>query len=181
MAYTPYYAPYYRPMNYCNTSIPQENQNMQNVQQFQQIPVQAQQQIPMQTPIQHTPMAQPAQMMSNDMLWVLNETEATSYPVAPNNSVTLWDKNKDTVYIKSVNMQGVPSMRILDYVERTADNAQKTSHNHDCQCGKEFVRVEAFERLQGDFESLRNELEELKSKPKAKTVKKAVEEAEDNG
>ena len=169
MAYTPYYAPYYRPMNYYNPSIPQDNQNMQNVQQM-----------PMQTPIQQTPMAQPAPMPSNDMLWVLNETEATSYPVALNNSVTLWDKNKDTVYIKSVNMQGVPSMRILDYVERTADNASKTAHNHDCQCGKEFVRVEAFERLQGDFEALRSELEELKSKPKAKTAKKSVEEAEDN-
>ena len=116
MAYTPYYAPYYRPMNYYNPSIPQENQNMQNGQQFQQIPVQQPQQMPMPTPIQQTPMAQPTPMPSNDMLWVLNETEATSYPVAPNNSVTLWDKNKDTVYIKSVNMQGVPSMRILDYV-----------------------------------------------------------------
>ena len=172
MAYTPYYAPYARPMGYYNPSIPQENPNMQNGQQFQQVP--------MQTPIQQTPMAQPTAMPSNDMLWVLNETEATSYPVAPNNSVTLWDKNKDTVYIKSVNMQGVPSMRILDYVERTADNAPKTAHNHNCQCGKDFVRVEAFERLQSDFEALRSELEELKSKPKAKTAKKAVEEAEDN-
>lgn len=174
MAYTPYYAPYARPMGYYNPSIPQENPNMQNGQQFQQIPVQHPQQMPMQTP-----MAQPTAMPSNDMLWVLNETEATSYPVAPNNSVTLWDKNKDTVYIKSVNMQGVPSMRILDYVERTADNAPKTSHNHNCQCGKDFVRVESFERLQSDFEALRSELEELKAKPKAKTAKKAVEEAED--
>ena len=176
MAYTPYYAPYARPMGYYNPSIPQENPNMQNGQQFQQMPVQ--QQVQMQTPIQQMTMAQPTP--SNDMLFVLNETEATAYPVAPNNSVTLWDKNKDTVYIKSVNMQGVPSMRILDYVERTADNAPKTAHNHNCQCGKDFVRVEAFERLQSDFEALRSELEELKAKPKAKTAKKAVEEAEDN-
>lgn len=180
MAYTPYYAPYYRPMNYYNPSIPQENPNMQSGQQFQQMPVQQPQQATMQTPIQQMPMSQTAQMPSNDMLWVLNETEATSYPVAPNNSVTLWDKNKDTVYIKSVNMQGVPSMRILDYVERTSDNASKTAHNHDCQCGKEFVKVEAFERLQGDFEALRSELDELKARQKVKTVKKAVEEAEDN-
>lgn len=176
MAYTPYYAPYARPMGYYNPSMPQENPNMQNGQQFQQMPVQ--QQVQMQTPIQQMTMAQPTP--SNDMLFVLNETEATAYPVAPNNSVTLWDKNKDTVYIKSVNMHGVPSMRILDYVERTADNAPKTAHNHDCQCGKEFVKVEAFERLQSDFEALRSELEELKAKPKAKTAKKAVEEAEDN-
>ena len=178
MAYTPYYAPYARPMGYYNPSIPQDNQNMQNGQQFQQIPVQQPQQMPMQTPIQQMPMAQSTPMPSNDMLWVLNETEATSYPVAPNNSVTLWDKNKDTVYIKSVNMQGIPSMRILDYVERTADNAPKTAHNHDCQCGSKFVSKETFETLQKEFETLRNELDELKAKPKAKTAKKAVEEVE---
>ena len=55
---------------------------------------------------------------TSDLLWVLNEMEATAFPVLANNRVTLWDKNKDTVYIKSVDAQGVPSMRILDYVER---------------------------------------------------------------
>ena len=178
MAYTPYYAPYYRPMNYYNPSIPQDNQNMQGGQQFSQ-PIQQPQQMQMQQPIQPMPM-QPTQMsVTNDMLWVLNETEATSYPVAPNNSVTLWDKNKDTVYIKSVNIQGVPSMRILDYTERTADNAPKTPEKHECQCGKDFVRIEAFEALQGEITALRNELEEIKSKPKPKTVRKVIEEVED--
>ncbi len=175
MAYTPYYAPYYRPMNYYNPSIPNDIANMTNQQTIQQP-----QQMPVQQPIQPMQIAQPTPVQSNDMIWVLNETEATSYPVAPNNSVTLWDKNKDTVYIKSVNMQGVPSMRILDYIERTADNAQKTSHSHDCQCGKEFVKVEAFERLQVDFETLRNELDELKAKSKAKTTQKVIEGVDDN-
>ena len=175
MAY-PYYAPYARPMGYYNPSIPQENPNMQGGQQFQQMPVQ--QQMPMQTPIQQMPMMQTAP--SNDMLWVLGQTEAESYLVAPNNSVTLWDKNKDTVYIKSVNAQGVPSMRILDYTERTTDNAPKSSHNHECQCGSKFVSIDNFEALQKEFEALRSELDELKAKPKAKTVKKAVEEVEND-
>ena len=113
---------------------------------------------------------------SNDMLWVLNETEATSYPVAPNNSVTLWDKNKDTVYIKSVNMQGVPSMRILDYTERTAENAPKTPEKHVCQCGSKFVSIDTFKALKSDLDVLRSELEELKARPKAKTIKTAKSE-----
>lgn len=174
MAYTPYYAPYYRPMNYYNPAIPQDAGNMQNQQ-----PIQQTQQIPTQQPIQSMQMSQPSPMPSNDMLWVLNETEATSYPVAPNNSVTLWDKNKDTVYIKSVNMQGVPSMRILDYTERNADNANKTPEKHVCQCGKDFVRIDTFKALQNDFEALRNELEELKAKPKTKTAKTVKSEVED--
>lgn len=174
MAYQPYYAPYYRPMNYYNPSIPQDNQNMQS---SQQIPIQQPQQMQMQQPIQQIPIAQPAP--TNDMIWVLSEVEAQSFPVAPNNSVILWDKNNDVIYIKSANMQGVPSMRILDYTERTADNAPKTPDKHVCQCGKDFVRKDAFEALQSEFETLRSELEELKAKPKAKTAKKAVEEVND--
>ena len=166
MAY-PYYAPYYRPMGYYNPSIPQENPNMQN---GQQMPVQQSQQMPM---IQPTP--------TNDMLWVLNETEATSFPVALNNSVTLWDKNKDTVYIKSVNAQGVPSMRILDYTERNNDITPKIPEKHECKCGKDFVHKKDFEALQSKFEALESELEALKEKPKTKTTKKVVEEVEDNG
>ena len=165
MAYNPYYAPYYRPMNYYNPSIPQE----QNT----QMPVQ--QQMP---PVQQMPMVQLTQ--TNDMIWVLSEVEAQSYPVAPNNSVILWDKNNDVVYIKSVNMQGVPSMRILDYKERTAENANKGSEKHECQCGNKFVSIDKFEALQGEFKALRGELEELKTKPKAKTVKRVIEEDEDD-
>lgn len=178
MAYTPYYAPYYRPMNYYNPSIPQDNQNMQNGQQFHQMPVQQAQQMPMQQPIQ-MPVAQPTP--TNDMIWVLSEVEAQSYPVAPNNSVILWDKNNDVIYIKSANMQGVPSMRILDYVERTSDNALKTPHKHDCQCGNKLVSTDAFMALQSDLEALRSELEELKAKPKAKNIKKSVDEVENDG
>jgi hypothetical protein len=174
MAYPNYYQGGYYPQ-YQNGAMPDMLNQYKG--QYQQMPMQ---QTMMQQPVQQIPtMAQPTP--TNDLLFVLNETEATAYPVAPNNSVTLWDKNKDTVYIKSVNMHGVPSMRILDYVERTADNAPKTPEKHECQCGKDFVRKDAFEALQGEINALRSELDELKAKPKAKTTKKAVEEEEDNG
>ena len=125
MAYTPYYAPYQRPMMYYNPSIPQEAQPMQSGHPYGQPIQQPQMQQPMQ-------IAQPTP--TNDMIWVLSEVEAQSYPVAPNNSVILWDKNNDVIYIKSANMQGVPSMRILDYQERTPDNSHKSSDKHECQC-----------------------------------------------
>lgn len=159
-----YYAPFYRPMGYYNASMPQENINVQGGQ------------AQMQQPFQQIPIMQTAP--TNDMLFVLNETEATAYPVAPNNSVTLWDKNQPTVYIKSVNMQGVPSMRILDYTERNKETAPKTPEKHVCQCGKDFVKIEDFKSLQGEFEALKTELADLKAKPKAKT-KTVKEETED--
>lgn len=172
MAYNPYYAPYYRPMNYYNTSIPQENPNMQNAQQMPMQQPMVQQPQPMQMPIPNiTP--------NNDMIWVLSEGEAQSYPVAPNNSVILWDKNSDVVYIKSVNAQNVPSFRVLDYKERTPDNAQKTPEKHICQCGDNFVSKKDFNALESKFEALQSELDELKAKPKSKTTKKIIDEVED--
>lgn len=177
MAYTPYYAPYYRPMGYYNPSMPNDAANMPNMQNQQ--PIQQQQQMQMQQPIQQMPMVQ--QIPTNDMLWVLGQTEAESYLVAPNNSVTLWDKNKDTVYIKSVNAQGVPSMRILDYTERNADKSSETTQKHVCKCGDKFATIDTVNALQSKIEALECELEEMKAKQKTKTAKKAVEEEQKDG
>ena len=122
-----------------------------------------------QQPMQPQPMPQqmmPALVPSNDMIWVLGEIEATSYPVAPNNTVTLWDKNEHTVYIKSVNAQGVPSMKVLDYSERNAEGRNEPPQN-ECQCGKDFVRIEDFDQLKADFEALADKVETMQTKTKA--------------
>ena len=145
-----YYAPFYRPTYY---EPAQQNPMGQFNQQYQQ---------PMSQPLQQAPMPTHP---TNDFLWVLNENEATSYPVAPNNTVTLWDKNLPTIYIKSVNAQGVPSMRVLDFVERTS--ATPTPHN--------FVTLDSFNALKGDVEALRGKFEELNAKPIAKSKKSEVE------
>ena len=92
------YAPFYR----CGYFNPMQTQTMQNMAENQgQFLPQYQQ-----------PISQP----TNDMIWVLGQTEAESYPVAPNNSVVLWDKNNPTIYVKSVNANGIPSMRTLDFI-----------------------------------------------------------------
>lgn len=163
----PYYAPYQRPMEYYNPSLP----NTQNMMAFQQMPQQYQQSA--------TQVQQPSTPPANDnILWVLNETEAMAYPVAPNNNVTLWDKNEDTIYIKSVNMQGVPSMRILDYTERPAPNAPKTAQNGADSGGGKFVSLDDFRALQGRFDGLQSELDELKVRTRTRTTKKEVNEDE---
>lgn len=155
----PYYAHFYRPTYYDQMQTPNMGQFNQPYQQQMAQPVQ-----------QMQPTAQP----TNDFLWVLNENEATSYPVAPNNTVTLWDKNLPTIYIKSVNAQGVPSMRVLDFVERTATTQTPpvgtvfNSHNN-------FVTADQFNALKGDVEALRGKLDELNSKPVAKSKKTEVE------
>lgn len=177
MAYTPYYAPYSRPMGYYNPSIPQQDMQIN-----QQIPVQQPiQQMPMQT--NPAPMPIPSQPI-NDMIWVLNENEATSYPVAPNNSVVLWDKSNPTIYVKSVNSSGMPSMRILDFTERNADTSnshENSSKKHECTCGDKFATKEQFEALKGDFERLTAKVEDMAMPiiEKTKTTNKKSKESEE--
>ena len=154
-----YYAPFYRPTYYDPV---QQNPMGQFNQQYQQQMNQPIQQAPMQT--------QP----TNDFLWVLNENEATSYPVAPNNTVTLWDKNLPTIYIKSVNAQGVPSMRILDFTERAA-TATRTPSAPSFNSTNNFVTLDSFNALKGDVEALRGKFEELNAKPITKSKKTEVE------
>ena len=156
-----YYAPFYRPTYYDPV---QQNPMGQFNQQFQQ---------PMGQPMQNAQMPMQGQP-TNDFLWVLNENEATSYPVAPNNTVTLWDKNLPTIYIKSVNAQGVPSMRILDFTERLA-NAPKTSSAPSFNSPNNFVTIDSFNALEAKFAALEGKVDELRPKASAKTKKAEVE------
>ena len=156
-----YYAPFYRPTYY---DPAQQNSMGQFNQQFQ--PPIAQSMQNAQMPMQGQP--------SNDFLWVLNENEATSYPVAPNNTVTLWDKNLPTIYIKSVNAQGIPSMRVLDFVERTSATPTPpvgTAFNST----NNFVTIDSFNALETKFAALEGKVDELRPKASAKTKKVEVE------
>ncbi len=156
-----YYAPFYRPTYYAPV---QQNPMGQFNQQFQQPMAQTMQNAQM--PMQGQP--------TNDFLWVLNENEATSYPVAPNNTVILWDKNLPTVYIKSVNAQGVPSMRVLDFTERTA-TAQKQPVSGPFGSANNFVTIDSFNALEAKFAALEGKVDEMRPKTSAKTKKDEVE------
>ena len=170
MAYTPYYAPYSRPMGYYNPSIPQ--QDMNNMQNGQQMPVQQPiQQLPMQTP---TPFIQT--QPTNDMIFVLNENEASAYPVAPNNSVVLWDKNNKTFYIKTANAQGIPSMQVCDFTERV-EKPQNEATKHECKCGDKFVTKGEFDALKGKFYDLQARYDEMLLEQKEKSEEKPIEKA----
>lgn len=60
------------------------------------------------------------QQQSNSLIWVQGEAAAKSYLVAPNSSVALWDSEAQTVYIKSADASGMPSIKVLDYTIRGA-------------------------------------------------------------
>lgn len=170
------YAPFYRG-GYFNPiqapTIPMSDNQNQFAQPYQ-MPMQTQQ--------------MPTLTQSNDMIFVLGQNEAESYPVAPNATVTMWDKNQKTFYIKTANAQGIPSMQIYDFVERAADT-QKSTEEHTCKCGDKFVPKEDFNALQAKFEGIEDKfndivaiVDELRNKYTAKSAKATKKtEVEDDG
>lgn len=165
----PYYNNYQpQPMYYPNNgAIPDMLGQYKSPYQSMQQPSQA----PMQNPLPTQPVSS-----GNEMLWVLGEVEATSYPVAPGNTVVLWDKDQPTVFIKSVNTQGVPSIKILDYTERTP-NAQKSAKFGEVP-NEKFVSVEKFQELEQRLNTMHEELEAISSKYRSKNSKNIKDEVE---
>lgn len=78
---------------------------------YQPIPQQQNNYIPQQN-------NQQAQAQQSNLLWVQGEAGAKSYLVAPNTTVTLWDTESQTIYIKSADASGMPSIKTLDYTVR---------------------------------------------------------------
>lgn len=54
----------------------------------------------------------------NTIIWVQGEAGAKSYLVAPGTTVQLWDSESQTIYLKSADQCGMPSIKILDYTIR---------------------------------------------------------------
>lgn len=146
------YSPYYRG-NYMNPM------QTSPVQQYQPNDVMYQQ--------AYQPQTQPFSSPNNGdmMIWVLNKNEADSYPVAANNSVVLWDKNMPTIYIKSSDARGVPTMRVLDFTERTQDQRQTPAEPKQEVA---FVPLETFEQFKTEFDDLKKKCDELLKKTLSK-------------
>ena len=98
------------------------------------------------------------------LTWVQGEAGAKSYLVAPNSTVVLWDSESPTIYIKSSNELGLPTMRVLDYTERTAKPKEEAR--------TDFASLSDFEELKSDVEEmkkyLKSQIESEKGKEKSK-------------
>lgn len=58
------------------------------------------------------------QNVSNGIVWVKDASEASSYPVAPNTAVALWDSSTPAIYLKQADAAGKPTIKTYDLVER---------------------------------------------------------------
>ena len=101
----------------------------------------------------------PAPQQNNSIIWVQGEAGAKSYLVAPNSTVTLWDTESETIYIKSADASGMPNMKVLDYKIR--GNAVETA-NIPMQNG--FATKDDLNALRDELTALKVRIEEEATK-----------------
>lgn len=140
MAYYPQYpgyAPYYtQPMPDQLTQL-RQNQMQQPMMQGTQMqtPAMQTQQIPFPQPI-------------DDRIWVQGEGAATSYLVAANGFVRLWDSTAPVFYEKQADAQGKPlPMVIYDYKRRGEEPVQPTTPQIDMS---QFITRDELEDILAD-------------------------------
>lgn len=114
-----------------------------------------------QMPVIQQPQPQPQQNGNNAITWVQGEAGAKSYLVAPNTTVTLWDTESQTIYVKSADATGMPTMKILDYTMRT-DAPQVAK----IQPLSEYASKEDVDYLKNEIEALRAKFGEMEGKKK---------------
>ena len=116
-------------------------------------PVQAQPQnvAPVQTPVQQ-----------NGIIWVSGEAGAKAYLVAPNNTVQLWDSESQTIYLKSADVSGMPSMKILDYTIRdSAKNAPNSPISVPNDTSSNYATKDEIKAVSEQITALRDRVDNL--------------------
>lgn len=121
----------------------------------QYYPQYQQPQIPQQQPTQ-----QAQQTQNNPMIWVQGETGAKSYLLVPNTTLPLWDSERQTIYLKSTDASGMPSMKILDYTIREQVQTQNVPVvSEQVQPKIDYVTHEELKNLE---EKITHKIEEMK-------------------
>lgn len=155
MPYNSYFPATYQPLYYPQYGYnqPQQAQNVQPVQ-------------------NNVPVNQP---MNSGIIWVQGEAGAKSYQVAPNTAVQLWDSENQTIYLKSADANGIPSIKTLDYTIREAipnSNAAIVS-NFDSAA---FATKDEVNTLAQQLAALQGKIEGIMSKPAGRPKKEVAEE-----
>ena len=97
-------------------------------------------------PVQNAPVSN-----GDNLIWVQGEAGAKSYLVAPNKTVPLWDSENQTIYLKSADASGMPSMKILDYTIRTQESPLKPLQGTESTPAVNYATKEDLQALKGEI------------------------------
>ena len=111
-------------------------------------------------PQTNTGYLQQSQPVNNGIIWVQGETAARAYNLPNGTTLPLWDCESQTIYIKSVDANGKPTMTVLDYTERV-DNTQKSNQENTPKL--EYATKDQIDALSKQFSEVNSKLNELGS------------------
>lgn len=100
---------------------------------------------------------QTQQQNANSPIWVQGESAAKAWFVQPNSTVALWDSESQTIYLKSCDASGMPTMKILDYTLR--DTTKPVERVSDV--GVDYLTRDDLEAIYGQIRDLRDEIDNL--------------------
>lgn len=130
------------------------------------------------TPVQQSgqnlvPVQQPVQQ--NGIIWVSGEAGAKAYLVAPNNTVQLWDSESQTIYLKSADASGMPSMKVLDYtIRESAQNAPNLPVKQQNEDLSIYATREALEGVTAQITALRERVDNLTKRRRSENNESSV-------
>lgn len=131
-------------------AFPMTYQPMYTQPQYQAYQPQYQQQAP----------TQPAPAQQN-IIWVQGEAAARGYLMAPNTTLPLWDSESNTIFLKTTDAAGMPSMKVLDYTIR--ESAHQAAGNGVIGPSpaptQEYAGKAETDAIKAEIESLRAEME----------------------
>lgn len=99
----------------------------------------------------------------SNRIWVQGEESAKSYNVAPNTMMDLWDSESQTIYVKSADVYGRPSMQIIDYSYR---DGQNTPTAPDFVPRSDFATKDDILSMQEKINALEGKLERISHRKK---------------
>ncbi len=105
----------------------------------------------------------------NGINWCQGEVGAKSFPVAPGNTVPIFDSEDSCVYIKSVDVMGRPlPLKILDYHERTDAPKEVIVENN-------YIEKDTFNETMSSFNEKLDEVIALLMKSVKETKKEKAD------
>ncbi len=132
----------------------------------QYVPQQNMLQMQMQPQLLYPQVQQPSvqqQSLDNNVgfIWVNSEKEARDYPVAPNTTIPLWDSKQKTIYLKSADSSGMPTVKIYDYVERKGSNEEIPDKKEEV----DFATKADIEKLNKEIAEIKDTILDIQTTP----------------
>lgn len=114
--------------------------------------------------------AAPAQntQQNSGIIWVSGEAGAKAYLVAPNTTVALYDSEAQTIYLKSADASGMPTIKTLDYTIR--ENAQKPAYNAVAPETDNYVKRAEIDAITAQIDAIKARLDGMTEKKNRKQV-----------